>query len=36
LIVDTGKLGALGWRPALDTYEGIVAMVEAEAGAATS
>lgn len=36
LIVDTGKLGALGWRPAVDTYEGIVAMMEAETGAATS
>jgi len=30
LVVDTGKLQALGWRPAVDTYDGIVAMMRAE------
>lgn len=35
LIVDTGKLEALGWRPAVDTYEGIVSMMEAKTGAKT-
>jgi UDP-glucose 4-epimerase len=36
LIVDTGKLQALGWRPTVDTYDGIVAMMLAETGATTS
>jgi UDP-glucose 4-epimerase len=30
LVVDTAKLKALGFRPAVDTYEGIVAMIRAE------
>lgn len=30
LVVDTAKLQALGWRPAVDTYQGIVAMIRAE------
>jgi nucleoside-diphosphate-sugar epimerase len=30
LIVDTAKLQALGWRPAVGTYEGIAAMMRAE------
>lgn len=30
LIVDTTKLQALGYRPAVDTYEGILAMIQAE------
>jgi len=30
LIVDTTKLQVLGWRPAMDTYDGIAAMMRAE------
>ncbi len=30
LIVDPGKLQALGWSPPVDTYDGIVAMLRAE------
>jgi nucleoside-diphosphate-sugar epimerase len=30
LVVDTTKLQALGWRPPVDTYDGIAAMVRAE------
>jgi nucleoside-diphosphate-sugar epimerase len=33
LVVDTTKLRTLGWRPAVDTYEGIIAMMRAEGGA---
>jgi len=36
LVVDTSKLQALGWRPPVDTYAGILAMVRAENGGATS
>ena len=32
LIVDTSKLQALGWRPAVDTYEGIAAMIRSMTG----
>ena len=27
LVVDTTKLRTLGWRPAIDTYDGIIAMM---------
>jgi nucleoside-diphosphate-sugar epimerase len=33
LVVDTTKLRTLGWRPVVDTYEGIIAMMRAEGGA---
>jgi nucleoside-diphosphate-sugar epimerase len=32
LIVDTSKLELVGWRPAVDTYEGLRAMMRAEDG----
>jgi len=32
LIVDTSKLESLGWRPAVDTYEGLRGMMRAEDG----
>ncbi len=32
LVVDTGKLQALGWRPIVDTYDGIVAMIRSMTG----
>ena len=32
LIADTTKLRTLGWRPAVDTYEGIVSMMQAGGG----
>ena len=32
LVVDTSKLESLGWRPAFDTYEGLVAMMRTEDG----
>jgi len=35
LVVDVAKLKALGWRPAVGTYEGIVAMMRAESGVST-
>jgi hypothetical protein len=34
LIVDTTKLGSLGWRPALETYDGVRAVVSIENGEA--
>jgi len=34
LVADTTKLRALGWRPPVDTYQGIVAMMRAEGRAA--
>jgi nucleoside-diphosphate-sugar epimerase len=34
LVVDTTKLGSLGWRPALDTYDGFRAAVSVENGEA--
>src|SRR5450759_3048534 len=30
LVVDTSKLESVGWRPAIDTYEGLRAMMSAE------
>lgn len=33
LVVDTAKLQALGWRPAIDTSKGIAAMTRADSGA---
>ncbi|HKV55973.1 MAG TPA: NAD-dependent epimerase/dehydratase family protein [Candidatus Binataceae bacterium] len=30
LIVDPGKLQALGWRPVVDTYDGLATMIRAE------
>jgi hypothetical protein len=32
LVVDTSKLEAAGWRPAVDTYAGFLAMVRAQEG----
>ena len=32
LVVDTSKLESVGWRPAVDTYEGLRAMMRAEDG----
>jgi nucleoside-diphosphate-sugar epimerase len=32
LVVDTSKLESLGWRPAVDTYEGFLRMMRAEDG----
>lgn len=32
LVVDTSKLKSLGWRPAIDTYEGLLGMMRAEDG----
>lgn len=34
LVVDTSKLESLGWRPAIDTYEGLLGMLRAEDGEA--
>ena len=33
LVVDTSKLQSAGWRPTVDTYEGLRAMMRAEDGA---
>jgi nucleoside-diphosphate-sugar epimerase len=35
LVVDTGKLESLGWRPTIDTYEGLLRMTRAEQGEST-
>ena len=32
LVVDTSKLESVGWRPAIDTYEGLLGMMRAEDG----
>ena len=32
LVVDTSKLESVGWRPAIDTYEGLRGMMRAEDG----
>jgi nucleoside-diphosphate-sugar epimerase len=32
LVVDTSKLESAGWRPAIDTYEGLLGMMRAEDG----
>src|ERR1019366_5991245 len=32
LVVDTSKLESMGWRPAIDTYEGLRGMMRAEDG----
>jgi len=32
LVVDTSKLESVGWRPAIDTYEGLRGMMRAENG----
>jgi nucleoside-diphosphate-sugar epimerase len=32
LVVDTSKLESLGWRPAIDTYQGMLEMMRAEDG----
>ncbi len=32
LVVDTGKLESLGWRPATDTYGGLRRMMQSDAG----
>jgi UDP-glucose 4-epimerase len=34
LVVDTGKFQSLGWRPAVDTFEGLAAMLRDAAGSA--
>ena len=31
-VVDTSKLESVGWRPAIDTYEGLLGMMRAEDG----
>jgi nucleoside-diphosphate-sugar epimerase len=31
-VVDTSKLESVGWRPAIDTYEGLRGMMRAEDG----
>jgi nucleoside-diphosphate-sugar epimerase len=36
LVADTTKLRTLGWRPAVDTYEGIVSMIRAGGGSLDS
>jgi nucleoside-diphosphate-sugar epimerase len=32
LVVDTSKLESVGWRPAIDTYEGLLGMMRADDG----
>ena len=32
LVVDTSKLESAGWRPAIDTYAGLLEMMRAEDG----
>ena len=34
LVVDTSRLESAGWRPAIDTYEGLLGMMRAEDGKA--
>jgi nucleoside-diphosphate-sugar epimerase len=34
LVVDTSRLASAGWRPAIDTYEGLLGMMRAEDGKA--